>query len=1186
MSRRSTPASQNKNTQTATAAPQRAPVATASVETLGAAEAALELPTVNGLLTLQRRYGNRAASLIQRQSSDGGELDSNISDQINRTRGGGSPLPIGLRGPLEQSFGSNFSGVRVHTDQQADTLNRSVQAKAFTLGSDIYFRKGNYQPGTSGGQELLAHELTHVVQQGGARVSRVQTKLTVGPVGDRYEQEADRVAKQVVSGLSRSHIQRAPLARVQLKAASTVQRKFSLNPLNWFKSDEQIKQEQEKSEKKKAAKQGEIKASLEDGAAYERHLGKYIYNHATANTAAKTVNEKLVSALVPEFKAEDEAQQKIIGQTFGGTGVKYAGNVGQEFADVWAVLQSGNLRERMTATYNAMFGGFKTVFLDLIKRSAWSEAEKRGFDARKLKIRKRQLSNPFKGGNWGRKKDTYGGADDYDIYREPRNPLDRKNMGSMESGLLAKKTRYEKPKGEDTITKRKVGELNEGRFKAGLSDREKKFMFSNKDRTADVSDERLSWEEGGSKWDMNDKSAWVQRIKNDLKMPVIAGPSGTALRFFQMWEWLKKPIKSVEWRLALLGWMLVENDHSFHEIMQMGVDYGAPYKAGQEAYKSIDPLTTGELRHNVCVDPKYPGLFPDEIAYHRKLDAGGFKLMAPYKEDMDERTSHAQLIKDQFGMKKGAYDKSGLPQLLKGVTAYTTIAYQIMNIVAGSSALVAKARIAYMLSKNRKRTTLLDLMAKQKIGIKLTDEENKQFSDEWDTMSFADRNICLVLDYNPEVTASELIEESKEHNKQTAYGLKLLPKFQGTVYRGESNIGMPYKKGKQIKLSKFLSTSRQTGYVTSYAKAGRFLTPIALVIESKTGRDVNAVTVNEDEDVRKGRKAANLDEVVLLPGTTLSVESEPETDARWPGIQAVKLTEVGEGKDENVLQQEITGPLIEGTDDEDAKPTVTGRLYTTTGDFNGGWMPADFSVSIPAGSVLEVLDDRYPDKVGDPITDWIQCKLGADTVYVLAYDLSTSAKPQTTGGDVTPVVDDSERVKEENRRKFGHLKTGKYPIKFPAGRKLIVFKDETATEATPLEFSAEQPARLVIYPLGVENGRCRLEFSGKTYYVSISDVFDSSGAVLPEGPKESPKVEDEPPVDDKDLDSDTPITDLFTGDQLSTMMASNDDLQFIIDMGTIEAGQLKTLTDEQIVQLAAHIKLKVEDLKRQILALS
>jgi hypothetical protein len=58
--------------------------------------------------------------------------------------------------------------VRVHTDAQSDSLNKSIQAKAFTTGSDIFFSKGAYDPGSQSGQELLGHELTHVVQQGSA----------------------------------------------------------------------------------------------------------------------------------------------------------------------------------------------------------------------------------------------------------------------------------------------------------------------------------------------------------------------------------------------------------------------------------------------------------------------------------------------------------------------------------------------------------------------------------------------------------------------------------------------------------------------------------------------------------------------------------------------------------------------------------------------------------------------------------------------------------------------------------------------------------------------------------------------------------------------------------------------------------------------------------------------------------
>ena len=75
---------------------------------------------------------------------------------------------------MEQVFGADFSGVKVHTDATSDELNQAIQAKAFTTGEDIFFRSGAYEPSSWGGQELLAHELTHVVQQNGGAVQRLQ----------------------------------------------------------------------------------------------------------------------------------------------------------------------------------------------------------------------------------------------------------------------------------------------------------------------------------------------------------------------------------------------------------------------------------------------------------------------------------------------------------------------------------------------------------------------------------------------------------------------------------------------------------------------------------------------------------------------------------------------------------------------------------------------------------------------------------------------------------------------------------------------------------------------------------------------------------------------------------------------------------------------------------------------------
>ena len=103
--------------------------------------------------------------MVQRQANGGMAATADLETSINQARGGGQPLVDNIREPMEQAFGADFGGVKVHTDSHSDRLNRSIQARAFTTGQDIFFRQGEYNPGSRGGQELLAHELTHVVQQ-------------------------------------------------------------------------------------------------------------------------------------------------------------------------------------------------------------------------------------------------------------------------------------------------------------------------------------------------------------------------------------------------------------------------------------------------------------------------------------------------------------------------------------------------------------------------------------------------------------------------------------------------------------------------------------------------------------------------------------------------------------------------------------------------------------------------------------------------------------------------------------------------------------------------------------------------------------------------------------------------------------------------------------------------------------
>ncbi len=107
----------------------------------------------------------------------------------------GQPLDAGTRAFMEPRFGHDFSQVRVHTDARAAESARAVNALAYTVGSDVVFGAGQYAPMTMVGKRLMAHELTHVVQQ---RSDALQSKLTVGETGDAYEQEADQVADTVI----------------------------------------------------------------------------------------------------------------------------------------------------------------------------------------------------------------------------------------------------------------------------------------------------------------------------------------------------------------------------------------------------------------------------------------------------------------------------------------------------------------------------------------------------------------------------------------------------------------------------------------------------------------------------------------------------------------------------------------------------------------------------------------------------------------------------------------------------------------------------------------------------------------------------------------------------------------------------------------------------------------------------
>jgi hypothetical protein len=156
-----------------------------------AAEGRADVLGAAGMLHVQRTAGNGAAAGLAGERSP-------VLDVVS---GGGSALEEPVRRDMESRMGHDFSDVRVHTDAAADHSARSVSAHAYTVGSSIVFQRGADDPGSTAGRTLLAHELTHVVQQRSGPVDGTATGngVRVSDPSDRFEQAAAANAERVMS---------------------------------------------------------------------------------------------------------------------------------------------------------------------------------------------------------------------------------------------------------------------------------------------------------------------------------------------------------------------------------------------------------------------------------------------------------------------------------------------------------------------------------------------------------------------------------------------------------------------------------------------------------------------------------------------------------------------------------------------------------------------------------------------------------------------------------------------------------------------------------------------------------------------------------------------------------------------------------------------------------------------------
>ena len=118
--------------------------------------------------------------LIQKKATNqGGEtqVSKAITNNIKQSKGGGNSLKGEVKHHMESGFGVDFSDVRIHTDSNANKLSEKLNAKAFTVGNDIFFNKRKYDPNSNSGKHLLAHELTHTIQQSGQINLKIQREM-------------------------------------------------------------------------------------------------------------------------------------------------------------------------------------------------------------------------------------------------------------------------------------------------------------------------------------------------------------------------------------------------------------------------------------------------------------------------------------------------------------------------------------------------------------------------------------------------------------------------------------------------------------------------------------------------------------------------------------------------------------------------------------------------------------------------------------------------------------------------------------------------------------------------------------------------------------------------------------------------------------------------------------------------
>jgi hypothetical protein len=241
------------------------------------------------VLAAQQQLGNQ---VVQRAMDDKrekrgltdqqGNLREDISSTIQNARGSGSTLPKELQSEMQRKLGHDFTNVRLHTDEKADQLSRTISARAFTIGSDVFFKSGVYAPSSQSGRETLIHELTHVVQQ--SRSSSSSGQLKLGAPNTAMEKEADHKGKQ------------GSQAAVST-SASGIQRVAEEDEVQMQEDEEEIQMQEDEEEVQMQGDEEEVQMQPDAGGVVQRNFLTDLFKKK-----AKPVEDPNKIPDAPEYK--------------------------------------------------------------------------------------------------------------------------------------------------------------------------------------------------------------------------------------------------------------------------------------------------------------------------------------------------------------------------------------------------------------------------------------------------------------------------------------------------------------------------------------------------------------------------------------------------------------------------------------------------------------------------------------------------------------------------------------------------------------------------------------------------------------------------------------------------------------------------------------------------------------------